>query len=81
MFLEHFALIISVLCLGPRFCFQMISLTQVMLEKLSGVVVVLSLSRLTLGTPWAIARQASLSMVSPRQEYWSGLPFPSPELG
>ena len=27
MFLEHFALIISVLCLGPQFCFQMISLT------------------------------------------------------
>ena len=25
-----------------------------------------------------IARQASLSMGFPRQEYWSGLPFPSP---
>ena len=24
------------------------------------------------------ARQASLSMGFPRQEYWSGLPFPSP---
>ena len=30
------------------------------------------------GTPWAIARQAPLSMGFPRQEYWSGLPFPSP---
>ena len=30
------------------------------------------------GTPWAIARQASLSMGFSRQEYWSGLPFPSP---
>ena len=29
-------------------------------------------------TPWAIARQASLSMGFSRQEYWSGLPFPSP---
>ena len=25
-----------------------------------------------------IARQAPLSMGFPRQEYWSGLPFPSP---
>ena len=25
-----------------------------------------------------VARQASLSMEFPRQEYWSGLPFPSP---
>ena len=30
-------------------------------------------------TPWNIADQASLSMGLPRQEYWSGLPFPSPE--
>ena len=29
-------------------------------------------------TPWAIAHQAPLSMEFPRQEYWSGLPFPSP---
>ena len=29
-------------------------------------------------TPWTVARQASLSMEFPRQEYWSGLPFPSP---
>jgi len=29
-------------------------------------------------TPWAIAFQAPLSMGFPRQEYWSGLPFPSP---
>ena len=25
-----------------------------------------------------IVRQASLSMEFPRQEYWSGLPFPTP---
>ena len=30
-------------------------------------------------TPWIVAHQASLSMGFPRQEYWSGLPFPSPE--
>ena len=29
-------------------------------------------------TPWTIAHQAPLSMGFPRQEYWSGLPFPSP---
>ena len=29
-------------------------------------------------TPWTVACQASLSMRFPRQEYWSGLPVPSP---
>ena len=29
-------------------------------------------------TPWAVARQAPLSMGFPRQEYWSGLLFPPP---
>ena len=29
-------------------------------------------------TPWIIARQAPLSMEFSRQEYWSGLLFPSP---
>ena len=29
-------------------------------------------------TPWTVTCQASLSMGFPRQEYWSGLPFPSP---
>ena len=28
-------------------------------------------------TPWAVARQVPLSMGFSRQEYWSGLPFPS----
>ena len=32
----------------------------------------------TLGTPWTVACQAPLSMGFSRQEYWSGLPFPSP---
>ena len=30
-------------------------------------------------TPRTAARQAPLSMGFSRQEYWSGLPFPSPE--
>ena len=29
-------------------------------------------------TPWTRARQAPLSMEFSRQEYWSGLSFPSP---
>ena len=29
-------------------------------------------------TLWTVACQASLSMGFSRQEYWSGLPFPSP---
>ena len=33
---------------------------------------------LTLVIPWTVARQAPLSMGFSRQEYWSGLPFPSP---
>ena len=32
----------------------------------------------TLVTPRAVARQAPLSMGFSRQEYWIGLPFPSP---
>ena len=32
----------------------------------------------TLVTPWTVACQASLTMGFSRQEYWSGLPFPSP---
>ena len=30
-------------------------------------------------TPWTVAHQSPLSMAFSRQEYWSGLPFPSPE--
>ena len=29
-------------------------------------------------TPWTVTHQASLSMGFPKQEYWSGLPFPPP---
>ena len=33
----------------------------------------------TLAIPWTVACKASLSMGFSMQEYWSGLPFPSPE--
>ena len=32
-----------------------------------------------LATAWTVAHEAPLSMWFSRQEYWSGLPFPSPE--
>ena len=35
-------------------------------------------SCLTVATLWTVTRQATLSMEFFRQEYWSGLPFPSP---
>ena len=31
-----------------------------------------------MATPWTVAYQAPQSMEFSRQEYWSGLPFPSP---
>ena len=38
-----------------------------------------SLSHVRLfATPWTVAYQAPQSMRFSRQEYWSGLPFPSP---
>ena len=41
-----------------------------------------SLSRVRLfATPWTVAHQAPPSMGFSGQEYWSGLPFPSPGEG
>ena len=43
-------------------------------------IVMKSLSRVRLFvTPWTVAHQIPPSMKFSRQEYWSGLPFPSPE--
>ena len=51
-------------------------LSKVMLKIL---VKVKSLSRVQLfATLWTVVYQAPLSMGFSRQEYWSGLPFPSP---
>ena len=35
-------------------------------------------STLAWKTPWTVACRAPLSMEFSRQEYWTGLPFPSP---
>ena len=46
-----------------------------------GKVKVKSLSRVRLlATPWTVAHQAPPSMGFSRQEYWSGVPLPSPDL-
>ena len=45
-------------------------------SKTSGGLVVKAC--LTLAAPWTFDRQAPLSLGFSRQEYWSGLPFPSP---
>ena len=45
------------------------------MEKCSGGLV--TKLCLTLGTPWTGVHLASLSTGFSRQEYWSGLPFPS----
>ena len=54
-------------CLGQRRPFQA-SLGGSLVAKLFPIT----------GTPWTVAHQAPLSMGFSRQEYWSGLPFPSP---
>ena len=60
------------------FCFQRVkdflkTLKDLLLPLLS------RFSRVRLcATPWSAAHQAPLSLGFSRQEYWSGLPFPSP---
>ena len=50
------------------------------MQVLKVKVKVKSLSHVRLfATPWTVAYQASTSMIFSRQEYWNGLPFPSPE--
>ena len=40
--------------------------------------VCIAVESLSHAIPWTVALQAPMSMGFPRQEYWSGLPFPSP---
>ena len=56
------------------YCFSFLSLFLLIFK-----VKVKSLSCVWLfETPWTVAYQAPPSMGFPRQEYWNGLPFPSP---
>ena len=53
--------------------------SRCMINIITGLSEVKSLSCVRLfATPWTVAHQASLPMGFSRQEYWSGLPFPSP---
>ena len=47
-------------------------------KSLTPYKVLVAKSCLTLTTLWAVACQAPLSMEISRQEYWNGLPFPTP---
>ena len=58
-------IIIIIFLVLPLYCYQPISLHP-RANMLSHVI------------PWTAARQVPLSMDFSRQEYWSGLPFPSP---
>ena len=42
------------------------------------VKVLVAQSHQILCAPWTVTRQSPLSMEFSKQEYWSGLPFPSP---
>ena len=58
----------------------MITVVKDVYQFLQSVVKVKLLSCAWLfSTPWTVAHQAPLSMEFSRQEYWSGLLFPSPE--
>ena len=48
-------------------------------EETFVVVVLVTKLCLAFANSGTVATQASLSMGFPRQEHWSGLPFPSPE--
>ena len=48
------------------------------LRALAFVLHACSVTSNSLATPWTVARQASLSVEFSRQEYWSGVPCPSP---
>ena len=55
-------------------------ISQFIMKYLKVKVKVKLLSHVLLfATPWTVAYYAPLSMGFSRQEYWSGLPFPSPE--
>ena len=75
-------IILSFLRLHPSTAFWTFLLTMIanpFLLSDSCTVKVKLLSRVRLfATPWTVAYQAPLSMGFSRQEYWSGLPFPSP---
>ena len=63
---------------GMRNCFTITTVSSLKVAQLNAQCGIVSESCLTLVTPWTVSYQAPLSMGFSRQEYWSGLPFPSP---
>ena len=62
-------------CVCARACVRMLSLSHTHTHTHTHECIQ---SCLTLCNPWTVAHQAPLSMEFSGQEYWSGLPFPSP---
>ena len=70
-----------ILCIFFFLCLECLSSLLHLIESFFKIQLVYSLvakSHPTLVTPWTVACQAPLSIRFFRQEYWSGLPFPSP---
>ena len=72
-------LVITFLPKSKRLLISWLQSPSAVILEPSGIAVVQSRSHVQLfATPWTVAYQASPSMGFSRQEYWSGLPFPSP---
>ena len=56
-----------------------LNVSHICYSKIFSVSVSCSVVSDSFATPWTVAYQAPLSMEFSRQEYWSGLPFPSPK--
>ena len=77
---SRMCLLIRAAHLASGFLRVMAIFTQPLWGSWKWKVKVKSLSRVRLfATPWTVPYQAPQSMEFSRQEYWSGLPFPSPE--
>ena len=67
------------LCSCSKYAFISLETRHSQIDEIIEELKVKLLSHVRLfATPWAIAYQAPPSMGFSRQEYWSGLPFPSP---
>ena len=62
-----------------RYCWDRESEVRDVLNILTVHRTILITYSFVVATPWTVDCQVPLSMGFPRQEYWSGSPFPSPE--
>ena len=76
-FLQHYSLKVSIL---QHSAFFMVQLSYPYMTTGKTMLLLSRFSRVwLLATPWTAAYQASPSLGFSRQEYWSGVPLPSPE--